>query len=138
MAEERPTPPNPGPLLRQSALWTALLAAGVGIPAAWLWGFEMGLGVVLGALLGLANFALMARALGSVLSSPHDYRPTRPGGWVLPGVLLLKWPLVLLALAVVLLYTPARAEGVGVGVILSLIAAVKAAAIERARRRTEN
>lgn len=43
---------------------------------------------------------------------------------------LLKWPLVGLALAGILWYMPARPEGVALGVVLSLAAAVLAALLE--------
>jgi hypothetical protein len=109
--------------LGRATLLTLALAAVTGVPAALLWHPEIGLGIALGALVGLLNIALLARALTAVLSDPQRHRPARPGARALPGLLLVKWPLVLLALAGILWYMPARPEGLAAGVILSLVAA---------------
>jgi len=111
----------------QATLLTLALAAVAGGSTAALWDPQIGLGIALGALVGLLNIALLARALTAVLSDPRRHRPARPGGRALPGLLLLKWPLVLVALAGILWYMPARPEGVAAGVILSLVAAAIAA-----------
>ena len=113
--------------LGQTTLLTAALATVAGVTSGVLWNPEIGLGIALGALVGLLNIALLARALTAVLSDPHRHRPASPSSRVLPGLLLLKWPLVMLALAGILWYMPARPEGVAAGVILSLAAAAIAA-----------
>lgn len=121
------TAPNSTPLLRSTAGWMVVLVAIAGAISHWLFGLEMSLGVALGALVGFANLLLLARALGTVLRDPEQYRPTGARTWVLPGVILLKWPFILLALAMILWYMPARPEGVALGALLALAAASIAA-----------
>jgi len=70
---------------------------------------------------------LLARALRAMLRDPQQYRPRGAQTWVLPGVLLLKWPFILLALAFILWYMPARPEGVALGALLALVGASIAA-----------
>jgi hypothetical protein len=117
--------------LRRSTRWTAALV-GVWAGIAWLVsGREMALGVTLGALVGWANLVLLDRALYAVMRDPAAHRPVGARKWSLPLAFLVKWPLVLLALAVVLWYMPARPEGVAMGVLVSLAAAAMAAVTRR-------
>lgn len=114
-------------LFRRMARWTAAL--GLGWAAAlglWL-GWEMALGVTVGAALGYANLWLAARALRGIVERPHEHRPAPGSKWALPAGLLLKWPLILLALWGILWYLPARPEGVALGVAIALAAASLAA-----------
>jgi hypothetical protein len=114
-------------LVRRIAWWTVVLA---GIWAAIVYamsGWPMALGVALGALLGLANLWLLSRAISGALANAREHRPSPGQKWALPGVFLLKWPFLLLALGLILWYLPARPEGVGIGIGLSLLAAALAA-----------
>lgn len=113
--------PNSVPLLRDAGLWTALLATVAGAISLLWSGREMSLGVALGALVGWVNLWLLSRAVGTMLRDPQQYRPTGQRTWILPGVLLLKWPFILLALAGILWYMPARPEGVALGALLALV-----------------
>ena len=119
--------PDSGPLLRRAAWWTAAMTAIAGAIALPLFGREMSLGIALGALVGWVNLWLLARALKAMLRDPQQYRPGGARTWVLPGVLLLKWPFILLALAFILWYMPARPEGVALGALLALVGASIAA-----------
>ncbi len=119
--------PDSTPLLRRAGLWTVGLTALTGAISLPLWGTEMSLGIALGALVGWINLWLLARAVGVMLRAPEQYRPTGARTWVLPGVLLLKWPFLLLALAFILWYMPARPEGVALGALLALVGASIAA-----------
>jgi drug/metabolite transporter (DMT)-like permease len=120
-------PPDSTPLLRRAALVTALLVAIACAAAIPLFGRPMGLGIALGALVGWVNLWLLARALRAMLRDPQQHRPTGQRTWILPGVLLLKWPFILLALAFILWYMPARPEGVALGALLALVGASIAA-----------
>ncbi len=115
--------PDSAPLLRRAALWTAALVAIAGAISLPLFGREMSLGIALGALVGWVNLWLLSRATRIMLRDPQQYRPAGARTWVLPGVLLLKWPFILLALALILWYMPARPEGVAVGALLALVGA---------------
>lgn len=114
-------------LLKRTAAWTAALT-GLWAVAMGLWqGFEMALGIVAGATLGFVNLWLAARALRGILQNPEAHRPVGGRKWALPVGLLLKWPLMLLALFAILWYMPARPEGVALGVAISLAGASIAA-----------
>jgi len=115
--------PNSTPLLRRAARYTLLLAAIAGAISYPLFGREMTLGIALGALVGWVNLWLLAKALASMLRNPEQHRPAGRRTWVLPSVLLLKWPFILLALAGILWYMPARPEGVALGALLALVGA---------------
>lgn len=119
--------PDSTPLLRRAGLWTIGLVAIAGAISLPMVGPEMSLGIALGALVGWVNLWLLARALRVMLRDPSQYRPAGRRRWVLPGVLLLKWPFLLLALAFILWYMPARPEGVALGALLALVAASIAA-----------
>jgi hypothetical protein len=119
--------PDSAPLLRRAALWTAVMVVIAGAISLPLFGRAMSLGIALGALVGWVNLWLLARALRAMLRDPRQYRPAGSRTWVLPGVLLLKWPFILLALAFILWYMPARPEGVALGALLALVGASIAA-----------
>jgi hypothetical protein len=115
------------PFLPRVAMWTLGLAAAVSALCLLVSGGPMALGVALGALLGLANLWLLSRAISGALANAREHRPSPGQKWALPGVFLLKWPFLLLALGLILWYLPARPEGVGIGIGLSLLAAALAA-----------
>lgn len=128
------TAPDSTPLLRLAGLWTLGLAALAGAISLPLAGSRMSMGIALGALVGWVNLWLLSKAVKVLLSNPQQYRPTGRQTWVLPGVMLLKWPLVLLALAFILWYMPARPEGVALGVLLALVgASIASVAVNRSR-----
>ena len=113
--------------IRRTAGWTVALVAVAGGISWWAFGQDIALGVALGALVGFANLVVLSRSLSKVLENPEQHRPAAGKKWVLPAVLLLKWPFLLLALGLILWYMPARPEGVAAGVALSLLAASIAA-----------
>lgn len=116
--------PDPQRVLRDAARLSALLA-GIGGLAAWfLLDPGIALGVLLGAAVGWINLWLLARALHQSVASAEQYRGRK---WAIPGALLLKWPLLLLVIAGLALYTPARAEGLAAGYAIALFAATLAA-----------
>lgn len=119
--------PDSTPLLRRAAAWTTGLVVIAGTISHVLAGLDMSMGVALGALLGWVNLWLLAKALSTVLRNPEQYRPGSNRTWVLPGVILLKWPFILLALGLILWYMPARPEGVALGALLALVGASIAA-----------
>lgn len=119
--------PDSTPMLRRAGLWTTVLVVIAGAICGPMFGTEMSLGIALGALVGWVNLWLLARALKVMLRDPQQYRPTGSRTWVLPGVMLLKWPFLLLALAFILWYMPARPEGVALGALLALVGASIAA-----------
>ncbi|MCH9688524.1 MAG: hypothetical protein K0V04_44245 [Deltaproteobacteria bacterium] len=110
-------------LIRDAAVWTMAMVALTGAISQFVSGTEMTLGIALGALVGWANLWMLSAALGTVLRNPEQYRPRGRRTWVLPGVLLLKWPFILLALVGILWYMPARPEGVAIGALLALLGA---------------
>ncbi|MBL4685492.1 MAG: hypothetical protein JKY37_12935 [Nannocystaceae bacterium] len=107
--------------------WIVALVVVAGGISWWLSGRDMALGVALGAVVGLANLMLLSRAMAKMLANPQQHRPVAGKKWVLPTVIVLKWPFLLLALGLILWYLPARPEGVAAGVALSLLAACIAA-----------
>ena len=116
------------PTRRRAALTRAwiltLVLVAVASGAAWLLhGHALALGVALGALFGMLNITALDWILTSLISRAQREKPSSRG-WSIPALLLLKWPVVLLALAGVLWYIPARPEGLAAGLILSLVAAV--------------
>lgn len=119
-----------GPHLRRAAWWTLVLAALWAAALGWVWGWPMVIGIAAGAALGLANLWFAARALDGVVQRAGEHRPAPGRKWALPAVLLVKWPLILLALWGILWYLPARPEGVALGVAIAL-AAASIAAIKR-------
>lgn len=129
-----PLEASPGPmsldtdaLMRRTAAWTASLAGVAAAVLAVVMDGAMALGVVAGAALGFANLWMAARALRNVVADPQTHRPAPGRKWALPLGLLIKWPLILLALGGILWYLPARPEGVALGVAIALGAASIAA-----------
>lgn len=114
-------------MMKRTAAWTLGLTSLVSAATLAFWGYPMALGVALGALVGLANVWLLSRALSRLVDNPTEHRPAAGRKWTLPAVLLVKWPAILLALAIILWYMPARPEGVALGALLSLAAASIAA-----------
>jgi ABC-type uncharacterized transport system permease subunit len=115
---------DPDRFLRMSALWCGILGAVAAIVAAWVRDVPTALGVVAGAVLGWANLWLLARTLRAMIRDPEKHRHTARGFSV---ALVIKWPGLLLVLALVLLYTPVAPEGVALGALLALAAASIAA-----------
>ena len=96
--------------------------------------------IALGALVGLANFLLLAGSTAHAIDRAAAPSGSTPG---IGGATLLRIPLVLLALLGVLWYMPARPEGLAIGVLIVLISAVAAAlrakrAFSRDRTKTPN
>jgi len=111
--------------VRASARATGLAALTAALAAAAL-GPSWSLGVALGAAVGWGSVTSTAIAVKALLGAPQDPAEGRRRAlWVSP-LLLLKWPLVLLALAAILWYMPARAEAVAFGVVLALAASAMA------------
>lgn len=121
-------------LMRRTAVWTASLTGAAAAVLGVVMGGAMALGIVAGAALGFTNLWMAARALRSVVADPQLHRPAPGRKWALPLGLLVKWPLILLALAGILWYLPARPEGVALGVAIALAAASIAAASNAAGR----
>jgi hypothetical protein len=122
-------------LVRRIAWWTVVLAGIWAAIALALSGWPMALGVAAGALVGLANVWLIASTMTTLMRNANELRA--PGRkrwaqqWTILGPLVMKWPLILLALFGVLWYLPARPEGVALGVAISLAAASIAAIQQR-------
>lgn len=120
--------PHPFPtLLRMAVRWTTILTVASAVISGLTWGADFALGIALGALLGLVNLALLGTALAKLLPDAGRHRPAPGSRFALPGILLVKWPLLLLALAGILWYLPARPEGLAFGFLLSLVGAAIAA-----------
>lgn len=111
-------------LLSTITRWTAILGLGWAAVTIFIWDIPTALGVVAGAAIGCGNFWLIARALGKMMNSPEEHRGSK---WTAPAALLLKWPLLFGVLALVLLYLPVTPQGVAMGAVLSLVAAMFAA-----------
>lgn len=108
--------------LRRTTIWSvALVAIWSAILGPWL-GWAMVVGLAAGAFVGLLNLWLGARALALLIPRLANGN-TKDNRTALTLLLLMKWPLVLLALLGILWYLPARPEGVALGVAISLAAA---------------
>ncbi len=112
--------------LRRTALWSAALVLVWSlILGPWL-GWPMVVGLVAGGLVGYLNLWLGARALALLiprLSGGAGKANLKDSRSALMLLLLMKWPVVLLALLGILWYLPARPEGVALGIAISLAAA---------------
>lgn len=108
-------------LLRRARGWSLRLGLGATVAVGALWSWEVALGVLCGVTLGWLNLWMLGHALVAVLAQAGGATPT-DRKWAMPGLLLLKWPLTLLALVCVLWYLPARPEGVVLGWLLALTA----------------
>ncbi len=120
-------------LLRRILVWTAALAGPATILSWWMWNPETALGVVAGAALGALNFWLLGRSLQRMFADPEQHRTGSK--WTVPATMLLKWPLLLGALAIILLYFPVSPQGVAIGAVLSLAAGATAALREHRESR---
>ena len=106
-------------------LWTAALAVPTAMVSWWMWNPQTALGVVWGAALGGLNFWLLGKSLQRMFADPEQHRTGSK--WTVPATMLLKWPLLLGALAIILLYLPVSPQGVAIGAVLSLAAGATAA-----------
>ena len=118
---------DPRPFLPRAIAWSGMIALAVTLLGFFVSGSEMALGVAAGAALGVTNLWLLSKAISSMLENAAEHRPAAGRKWALPGVFLLKWPFLLLALAGILWYMPARPEGVAIGFGISLLGAAIAA-----------
>jgi len=125
--------PDADALLRDTGRACVLLGSASAIFAWFFLGGGVALGVALGAGIGWLNFWLLARALRQSVDQAEAYRGRK---WALPGALLVKWPLLLLLIAGLARYTPAKAEGLAIGFAIALGSATLAAI--RAQRRPPN
>jgi hypothetical protein len=114
-------------LIRSIIRWTVGLTVAVsGIVLVWDASFS--LGIALGALIGGANIVLLGKAISRAFSraaeSTDDESEVEAPTVArkLPG--LLRMPLLVLALAGILWYMPARPEGLATGITIVLVAAV--------------
>jgi hypothetical protein len=108
--------------MRRTAVWSlALVALWSAILGPWL-GWTMVVGLTAGAMVGFLNLWLVARAL-SLLIPRLPSGTSKDNKTALTLLLLMKWPLVMLALLGILWYLPARPEGVALGIAISLAAA---------------
>ena len=120
---------DPAEFLRRTNRWSLGLGAAGTVTGAALGGLPLAAGVACGSVFGWVNLWLLARALKKTIARADEHRGRSK--LVPPAALLLKWPGLLLALAVVLLYAPIAPEGVAIGAVLSLAAASIAAVRSR-------
>lgn len=109
--------------------WTAWLASPTAALCGLLTGLQMAVGVMIGATFGGVNFWLLARALDKMVAQTQASRSSSK--WALPVAMLLKWPLLALVLAGLLLYVPINPIGFCTGAILALAAGTAAASVAR-------
>ena len=121
---------DPDRFMRLTAWWCLGLGAIAAVAALLLRDLWAALGVATGVLLGLANLWLLARTLRKMIRDPDKHKELSRGFSV---ALMVKWPGLLLALALVLLYTPVAPEGVALGAVLALAGASIAALTGRKR-----
>ncbi len=110
-------------LVRRADRWTFVLTVTTCIVLGVWQGWELALGIALGALLAALNLRMLAGAVARFLQ-PSGARRSSLLSW-------LRWPILALALAGILWYMPARPEGVAIGIVLSLVAACVAAVPRR-------
>ena len=115
-------------LLSRIVQWTVALTLPAVVAGWFLWDFATALGVLCGAALGALNFILLGRSLQKMFAQPDEHRGSK---WTLPVTMLIKWPLILGALAVVMLFLPVSPQGVAVGALVSLVAGATAALREQ-------
>jgi hypothetical protein len=121
------SPADRRPFLPGAVAWSGAIATAVSVLGFVVSGGPMALGIAMGTLLGVTNLWLLSRAVDAMVQQADQHRPAPGRKWALPGVFLLKWPFLLLALAGILWYMPARPEGVAIGFGISLLGAAIAA-----------
>lgn len=119
-------------LLSRILQWTVALTVPVTLAGWFLWDFGTALGILCGAGLGALNFILLGRSLQKMFGNPEDHRGSK---WAMPVAMLLKWPLILGALAIVMIYLPVSPQGVAIGALVSLAAGSTAALREHRANR---
>jgi len=117
-------------LLSRIVQWTVALTLPVFVAGWFLWDFATALGILCGSALGALNFILLGRSLQKMFAQPDEHRGSK---WTLPITMLLKWPLILGALAIVMMFLPVSPQGVAVGALVSLVAGATAALREQRR-----
>ena len=128
-------PPDLAGFLQRLVRNTAILAGGVAFMLYLREGWEMAYSVLVSAALFVWSLRWQAMALSGLLASAADSAQKREAGErntpQNPGKLrsdfLMRLPLMLLALAAVLWYTPARPGGVIAGIACVLVSAILAA-----------
>ncbi len=111
-------------LLSRILQWTVALTVPVAIAGWLIWDSATALGIVCGSALGAANFVLLGRSLQKMFADPEEYRGSK---WTVPVAMLVKWPLILGALAIVMFWLPVSPQGVAIGALVSLAAGSTAA-----------
>lgn len=119
-------------LLSRILKWTIALTIPVMLLGWFLWDFATALGILCGSTLGGLNFLLLGRSLQRMFANPDEHRGAR---WALPVTMLVKWPLILGALAIVMLYFPVSPQGVAIGALISLVAGATASLREHRAQR---
>lgn len=115
-------------LLSRIVQWTAALTLPVAVAGWFLWDFSTALGILFGSALGALNFILLGRSLQKMFAQPDEHRGSK---WTLPVTMLIKWPLILGALAIVMFFLPVSPQGLAVGALVSLVAGATAALREQ-------
>ncbi len=115
-------------LLSRIVQWTIALTVPVMLIGWLLWDFSTALGILCGSTLGALNFILLGRSLQKMFANPEEHQGSK---WTLPIVMLVKWPLILGALAIVMMYLPVSPQGVAIGALVSLAAGSTAALREQ-------
>ena len=117
-------------LLWRIVQWTLALTLPVAGAGWFLWDFATALGILCGAAVGALNFILLGRSLQKVFAQPEEHRGSK---WTVPVTMLVKWPLILGALAIVMLLLPVSPQGVAIGALVSLVAGSTTALREQRR-----
>ena len=118
----------PDRFLRACTLWCVGLGGVAALLVGALRDMPSALGVLFGMAIGWANLWLLSRGIRKLIANPEAHRQKRNFP---PVALLVKWPGLLLALVLGLLYAPITPEGVLFGAALSLVAATIAAIMGR-------
>ncbi len=119
-------------LLSRIVQWTIALTVPVMLIGGFMWDVATALGILCGSALGGLNFILLGRSLQRMFENPDEHRGSK---WTLPVTMLVKWPLILGALAIVMLYLPVSPQGVAIGALVSLVAGATAALREHQAQR---
>ena len=119
-------------LLSRILQWTIALTTPVMLIGWLMWDFATALGILCGSALGALNFILLGRSMQKMFANPDEHRGSK---WTLPVTMLVKWPLILGALAIMMLYLPVSPQGVAIGAIVSLLGGTTAALREHRAQR---